>query len=252
MKKDMNLIGLSHQKGLSMIELMVAVALGLILISGLMQVFTNLMGSYRIQDAVIRMQENGEFAMLFISKDIRSADFWGCMSSLASIDNQINTAGAGYNTTYYGFKTAIEGTANSSGAGGVLAGTDTITLRGTQTSNSSTPVKSPYGPTASSPLTIASGSGIQAGDVLLVGDCKDANIFQASSVTATSISHAANSGSPGNFTGAFNRVYRGDAQVYSTYVHTFSVRNGTNNIPTLFLTNTSGSQELVQDRKSVV
>ncbi|WP_315982262.1 prepilin-type N-terminal cleavage/methylation domain-containing protein [Aliamphritea spongicola] len=65
------------QRGLSMIELMVSMLIGLIIMGAVLQVFLSSNQSYRIQEAQSRIQEDGRAAIHFISQDIRGADFWG-------------------------------------------------------------------------------------------------------------------------------------------------------------------------------
>jgi type IV pilus assembly protein PilW len=66
-----------RQLGLSLIELMVAVVIGLILIGGLIQVYLSSKQSYNAQEQLARMQESGRFAMDLITRDLRRAGYWG-------------------------------------------------------------------------------------------------------------------------------------------------------------------------------
>ncbi|PAU55674.1 PilW family protein [Pseudomonas indica] len=65
-------------KGLSLVELMVAMALSLIIGAAVIQMFLASKSSYRLQDSMARIQENGRFAVGFLAKDIRMAGFMGC------------------------------------------------------------------------------------------------------------------------------------------------------------------------------
>lgn len=64
-----------RQQGLSLIELMVAVVLGLILMVGIIQVFISSKQTYSNNEAKARMQENGRFALDFISRSARLAGY---------------------------------------------------------------------------------------------------------------------------------------------------------------------------------
>ncbi|MGH8551523.1 MAG: PilW family protein [Methylococcales bacterium] len=68
------------QNGLTMIELMIAMLLGLVLMGGVVQIFVGTKQSYNLQEAQSRLQENGRLAMHFLPHDIRLADFQGCRS----------------------------------------------------------------------------------------------------------------------------------------------------------------------------
>ena len=49
----------SEQSGLTLVELLVAMAIGLILLTGIFQVFLGSNSIYRTQDSLSRLQENG-------------------------------------------------------------------------------------------------------------------------------------------------------------------------------------------------
>lgn len=60
-----------QQQGLSLVELMVALALGMLLMTGIIQVFLSSKQTYAANEASARMQENGRFALDFISRSAR-------------------------------------------------------------------------------------------------------------------------------------------------------------------------------------
>lgn len=66
----------SHQRGLSMIELMVAMALSLTLMAGVFQIFVGNKKSFEITRDLSDMQENGRMAMTFLGESLRMADHW--------------------------------------------------------------------------------------------------------------------------------------------------------------------------------
>jgi len=70
----------SREHGLTIIELMVSVALSLVVLSALTFVYVSSRGAYRSNEALARVQENGRFAMDWLSREIRSAGFYGCIS----------------------------------------------------------------------------------------------------------------------------------------------------------------------------
>lgn len=65
------------QKGLSLIELMIGITLGLLIIAGASSVFISSKQGFRVQDSTGRMQESTRFAMNYLSQVLHSADFWG-------------------------------------------------------------------------------------------------------------------------------------------------------------------------------
>jgi type IV pilus assembly protein PilW len=69
-----------RQQGLSLVELMIAMTLGLFLIWGVLQSFLTSRQVYDMQQALSRIQENTRMAQEFIAFDIRSAGDYGCAS----------------------------------------------------------------------------------------------------------------------------------------------------------------------------
>lgn len=68
----------ARQRGFTLVEVLVAVTIGLFLVAGMVQVYISNSKSFRFSDAQARMQENARFALAFISQDMRMTDFWGC------------------------------------------------------------------------------------------------------------------------------------------------------------------------------
>lgn len=63
------------QKGLSIVELMVALAVGMVLIAGILQVFLSSKNTYAVNQAMSRVQENGRFALEFVARSARQAGY---------------------------------------------------------------------------------------------------------------------------------------------------------------------------------
>jgi type IV pilus assembly protein PilW len=63
----------ARARGLTLIELMVALVLGLVLLGGLATVFVANKQTYRQQDMLARLQENGRFALSLLERDVRRA-----------------------------------------------------------------------------------------------------------------------------------------------------------------------------------
>ncbi|MCX4026719.1 PilW family protein [Endozoicomonas sp. SM1973] len=65
----------SNQQGLSLIELMVAVLLGLILTAAVLQIFQSISLTFKHNDQLARIQENGRFSLALLSRDIHMAGY---------------------------------------------------------------------------------------------------------------------------------------------------------------------------------
>lgn len=69
---------MKRYSGVSLIELMVAVLLGLVLIAGIGHLFLSSNRTYLQQNELSRIQENARFAMNLLARDIRMAGYTGC------------------------------------------------------------------------------------------------------------------------------------------------------------------------------
>ncbi len=76
-----------RQRGVSLIELMVAMVIGVVLIFGATQVYVNSKNSYGINEGVARMQETARYAMSVMEPDIRLANFWGLLKEPSVVVN---------------------------------------------------------------------------------------------------------------------------------------------------------------------
>ena len=71
------------QQGLSLIELMIALVIGLILVAGLVQVFSASRSAYQMAEGFGRVQENARFALDFLQRDVRMVGHMGCVNDEA-------------------------------------------------------------------------------------------------------------------------------------------------------------------------
>ncbi len=233
----------SRQAGLTMIEIMIAMVLGAFLLGGVLQIFSSSKQTYRVQESMSRLQENGRFAMDFITKDIRNADFWGCLKNgLNNITNNLDPGGTGYDAYAHGFAQGIDGSNNTG-----LNASDTIILRGAF--DTGITVQPPYGPQESSNILISTNNGLAQGDVVLVSDCTQADIFQISNANpdtgGVAVHNTGSATQPGNFNATnpgcaganahcLSKVYEGDASIYRVGTITYSIQNGASGQPALF------------------
>lgn len=84
------------QRGLSLIEIMVALAIGAVLLLGLTRVFSASRTAYQMSEGMARVQENARFAMEFLQRDIRMAGHYGC------VNDQSHLQSAGALTSHFG------------------------------------------------------------------------------------------------------------------------------------------------------
>lgn len=66
-------------RGVTLIELMIAMAIGMVLLLGVVHILTSNQHTYRMNDNVGRIQENARIALEMMSRDLRSAGGTSCM-----------------------------------------------------------------------------------------------------------------------------------------------------------------------------
>ncbi|MFT5084486.1 MAG: type IV pilus assembly protein PilW [Lentisphaeria bacterium] len=187
-------VGKGKQGGVTLVELLIAMTLGLFLIAGVVEVLIISRVSYSNQDALSELQENSRFAMDFITRDLRAAGYAGC-SQVGTYD--INTTVSNYN---YSRKEAIQGYENTGGAawdpsvlpatGGSITGlagdSDVVSIRSAgQCGAVLTADTSP----GTSSMSLDNTCGFDSGDVVMIADCENVDIFQVTSASTTTVGH---------------------------------------------------------------
>lgn len=71
-----------NQFGLSLVELMISVTLGLLLMAGVVQMFISSNRVFGTQQDLSRIQETGRLGIEFIGRDLRMASFSGCRNTV--------------------------------------------------------------------------------------------------------------------------------------------------------------------------
>lgn len=109
------------QQGLSLVELMIAILLGLLLLTGVMKIFVSSKTVFATQQAMSRIQESGRLAIDFLAKDIRMAGYYGPARSAAFggliINGPVDQGLHGnFTVGLTGFDTPAQAPANSLGA----------------------------------------------------------------------------------------------------------------------------------------
>ncbi len=75
----------TRQRGLSLIELMIALLIGLVVTYGMIQIFLGSKVAYQVQDGLSRVQENSRFTMSYLERNIRMAGYMGCGNDLQRV-----------------------------------------------------------------------------------------------------------------------------------------------------------------------
>lgn len=213
------------QHGFTLVELMVAMTVGLLLLGGVITILTSSHQTYRVNDALARMQENARYAFQVLSRDIRMAGYFGCAGDSMPTVNTLNDPDTflwQLGQAIDGFEATSETTwtpALPAPAGTIpspLGGRDIIVVRGVE-GNETKVMSHPGGnPPGSADLKVAVGSGLKNDDIVLVTDCQAAAIFQITNINTSSgqdnIVHNIGSptaNTPGNSTKALGKEFTG-------------------------------------------
>jgi type IV pilus assembly protein PilW len=86
------------QAGVTLIELMIALAIGTFLMIGAITVFMQSRSTFRVTESLARLQESGRFALDTLERDVRMAQYWGLTNHTELIsgratESPISTAG---------------------------------------------------------------------------------------------------------------------------------------------------------------
>ncbi|MBB3180506.1 PilW family protein [Variovorax sp. Sphag1AA] len=112
---------LAQQSGLGLIELLIAVTIGLFIVLGLSALFLNMKQAYTSQDQLAQLQDNERLALTILTTTIQSAGYFP-----DPLTNTAATALPAASGTGYGAFAAGQGVVGLTGASG---SSDTITSR---------------------------------------------------------------------------------------------------------------------------
>lgn len=243
---------IQFQRGLSLIELMISMILGIVVTAGVIEIFANSKEMYQIHDGRTQLQENGRFAIQLLSNKIRTAGYNGCSTRAASVAVTNTLDSTAYIWDFNNFIQGVESTGSNvwtpsldASVGSPISGTDVLTVRGI--ANESMIKVTNHAPDSSSELTITGGSGLKQYDIVMVSDCLAAAIFQITSSTGDdSIEHNTGPGIPGNVTEDLGKIYN-DADIIKLITTSYFIQDNDNGVPSLFQTVLSDApQELVE------
>ncbi len=207
----MKTLRIYNHSGLSLIELLVAMVLGLTLALGVIQIYVSTTATERDAEARLRMQENGRFALNFLGNEIRGAGFLGCQGSIqgSSVNNTLDGAPNTFQpeTGIQGWEAGgtAPGTINNSAADVATVASTTAewttgdgsfnipTVQAVPNSdilrlwggwgNSGT-VTAVDNSGADPVVTAEADVGIEVNDFLIISDCEQADFVQACSVVS--------------------------------------------------------------------
>jgi type IV pilus assembly protein PilW len=137
-----------RQAGLTLVELMVALAIGSFLIIGAVQIYSQSRQAFVVNESIARVQETAQFAMDTIEADLRMASNWGRNSRGLAVEGRslvgnanpnsltvpLSSSGSCGDAWAFDLGTPIDGSDNSyalacAATGGAQAASDVVTVR---------------------------------------------------------------------------------------------------------------------------
>lgn len=191
------------QRGLSVVELLISLVIGMAVIAGSIQVVVSSKRSFMDQDEVTFIQANARYALDLMGKDIRMAGYLGCATrNSVQMANSINPTGSHF-VSLHGLR-GYEGEVDANSfpddfKANVKSGTDSILIR-RASETGELDVKG-HNPTAAV-VDIFGTHTYQDGSTLMIADasCRNVGLFQTTGFSSNKINHNTGTGFPGNCT----------------------------------------------------
>lgn len=254
-----------RQRGFSLVELMVAMAISLVLLAGALSILYSSKLTYTETDRLARLQEAGRTVIELMMRDARAAGFMGCSRPVVGDEfvNGLNSPTGllwnfadpafGYEAKVGNWAPTLDGTLFPD----AVAGSDVLVLRTTRqgmpvfrinntitaATNINAPISVDRDPNAA----------IVAGTPMVIADCEGATVFEATAFTPSGstalIEHSDGAGVPGtNTSDDLARGFVLGAQVMPVQTVMYYVRNSASgNGPALWQkVGTADPVELVQ------
>lgn len=223
-------------RGFSLVELMVAVAISLMLLAGVIAIFASSRASYETTDRLSRIQENGRFALDQIVTDTRAAGFVGCARVptyvSSALDNATDINWNFLDSPVRGYQFVSSGSYSpalpTTHVPDAADNSDVLVVR--RPKRDARPLRlltDLSGPEDDLTVANVSNSGLQADDIALLYSCEAQAYFQVRSFSGGTITHAAGGGgtrTPGNATGSVSYTFRRNAEVIPVETVTYYVR----------------------------
>ncbi|HRH81320.1 MAG TPA: PilW family protein [Thiobacillaceae bacterium] len=239
------------ERGLTLVELLVGMALGLIVLAAIGYIYSGSRQSYVQQDNLARLQENGRYALELLGQEIRMAGYIGC-PNIGMVTPTVQANNAPF--TSLGLTGALVRPVTGVLADGInnavttnistnqVSGTDLLIIH--RASGTGFPLSANMVTTADAIQMTGSPRGLKHGDnnVLVISDCTQADIFCASSVAPVNpdganatVGHDGSAGACNNAS-TLSKIYRTNAMVMGLETAVYYIRNQSTGNPALYVT----------------
>ena len=263
----------SRQAGLTLVEILVALGVSAVLLTGVAQIYATSKQTYRVTDAVARMQEGARYAMDIMARDIRSAGLLGCGGQARTkVANAVDDTSSWYfnEGALMGYEGGVDPFPTE--LSGAVGDSDALILRRADPDSEYRVAK--HVPDSAT-IHLQEPHDLQEDEILVIAnnDCSQVGIFQMSNVnnnnTISVVDHnTGGSASPGNCTKVLvgdwdcsgdyptnptkDQAYDADSVIMRFMAHAYYIRasGSPGNPPALFretlVGNTTTAQELIE------
>ncbi len=199
---------MKRQSGLSLVEILIALSLGLVVLGAVVTMFFAQREAFRSNEALAQMQENARFALEMIARELREAGGNFCDRSLptAVVLNQSDQLwwAQWQQSPIHGYDSNDNSFPHRFGTspGNRRVGTDAVTIL-SATANT-TPVRIvEHNPLSAQFMVNTPSHGVRNGDIVLACDSRQAALFQVTNANSNNVTIVHNTGTghqPGNCT----------------------------------------------------
>lgn len=257
-------------RGLTLVELMVAIAIGLVITAAIVQIFVTSRSSYTLEEGLARVQEAGRFAVDLMSYDVRMAGYTGCLprtvKPVSALNNPDDFATAGPYRHLEGYTYVGSGGVDPAGdwsaglptayfsSSELLPDSDVLVVR--RGSEVSTRLKDPITTPSAAAKIAGNPAGLQKFDIVMITSCKQAKaeIFQITGPdslgtknTKDDINLVHNEGvgvaEPGNATKDFKTLFDKGDEIIKLLTHVYYIGPGPTGKPSLFRKELQGAEK---------
>ena len=210
------------QTGFGLIELMIAMTLGLVLLGGVGYVFIGSRGAFRTTDNLSRMQENARYALEVMSRDIRMAGYIGC----GNIASMTVTTMASPPVPVMSINNALIGYPGGSGWTNPtsitqVTGTDVLSVMAAVGGGAN--LAGNVTPSNANAQVNGNPQGFKQGDVLVLTNCSSADVFKVTNVPGSSGMVTLAYGTGSNTSNRVKGTYAKDAFVLRADQHSYFI-----------------------------
>jgi type IV pilus assembly protein PilW len=213
-------------RGFSLLELMVAIAISLLLLMGVIALFVSSRASYETTERLSRVQENGRFALEQITTDVRATGYQGCARAVNTsrrVDyaiNQLNNP----NALLWNFPVVVQGFDGRGNSFAPALNTadfqpapspngDVLVLRIPRRQAQALYTTAPANPSDPLPVPNVNPAPLAAGDIAMITDCEARAWFQVTAYGGGMITHDEGGPEPGNASGSLLHPFKANSQV---------------------------------------